>query len=352
MPQLSSAAFARRLTALSRYCASVLTRPVRFFGGLSMAVLALVLVFGSHAQAQSTWNATTGNWNTASQWSPASVPASDSATALIFGGATNYTSTNNLGNFTLNQLLFTNTASTATVTGTTGNGLNFVRSARDLALPTLTHTGAGNATLSAPVMWDADTTVTNSGSGTLLLSGTQTYLNGTRQTFTNSGTGTLTIADGIAYANSAAGTGGLVLNLINNNTAAGTFNIGDMGALENVTFNIGGTGTVRYNGSSAGDLFSGSMLLNVQAGATFDFNGNAETMGSIAGAGTIVLSAGMTLDPTLGGYHVFSGKLTGSGGAFMVSDVSESLILSGSTSDYTTATSVVAGRLIVAANAP
>ncbi|WP_395745663.1 beta strand repeat-containing protein [Prosthecobacter sp.] len=326
------------------------TLPVRFLGGLILACLVLVLV--SQAQAQSTWNSTTGNWNTSSRWSPASVPASDSSTSLIFGGSASYTSTNNLGLFTLNQMLFTNTAGTATVAGTSTNGLDLVRSAQSLALPTVIQTGAGNVTISAPVTWDADTAVTNSGSGTLQFSGTQTYLNGTRQTFTNSGTGTLTIADGITYANSASGSGGVVLNLVNNNTAAGTFNIGDMGALANVTLNIGGTGTVRYNGSSAGDLFSDSMLLNVQAGATFDFNGNAETMGSLSGAGTVVLSAAVTLDPAVGGYHVFSGKLTGSGGAISVADISESLILSGSTSDYTTATSVTAGRLIVAANAP
>lgn len=327
--------------------------PVRCFGSLSVALLGLLLVSHAQAQSTSTWTGTTnGNWNTTTRWSPTGAPVSDSGTALIFGGAATYTSTNNLGLFALNQMRFTNTANTVTVAGSAANGLDFVMSARDLTLPTLSLTGAGNATVSAPVTWDADTTVTNSGSGTLQFTGTQTYLNGTRQTFTNSGTGTLTIADGITYANSTNGTGGLVLNLINNNTTAGTFNIGDVGALDNVTFNIGGTGTVRYNGSSAGDLFSGGMVLNVQAGATFDFNGNAETMGSISGAGTIVLSTSVTLDPDVGGYHVFSGKFTGSGGALSVSDLSESLILSGSTSDYTTATSVVLGRLIVAANAP
>lgn len=369
MPHLClSAARTRRVTALSRCCASMPVLPVSFFGSLSMALVAVVvaLVLASHAQAQSTWNATTGNWSESAKWSPASVPVSGSTTSLIFGGSTNYTTTNNGGLFMLNKLQFTNTANTINLAGGSTRPLDFVRSASDYTLPTLTATGAGSATLSTPVIWDADTTVTNSGSGTLQFTSTQTYLKGTRQTFTNLGTGTLTLADGITYANSATGTGGLVLNFVNNNTAAGTFNIGDLGGLDLnigslggqdiVTFNIGGTGTVRYNGSSAGDLFAGTMLLNVQAGATFDFNGNAETMGSISGAGTVVLSAGVGIAPTVGGYHVFSGKLTGNAGggtgAFSVTAASESLILSGSTSDYTAPTVVTAGRLIVSANAP
>lgn len=317
-------------------------------GSLILAVLAMLLPTPAHAQ--STWNTTTGSWNTSASWSPAGVPVNDGSAFLSFGGSTSYTTTNNLGTFRLNQLRFTNSANTVTLAGTAGNPLSFGLS-RDLKLPTLTLAGPGNATVSAPVFWDADTTTSNSGSGTLLLSGTQTYLNGTRHTFTNAGNGTLTLADGITYANSTTGTGGLVLNFVNNNPAAGTFNIGDMGGLDSTTFNIGGTGTVRFNGSG-GDLFSGDMLLNVQAGATFDFNGNAETMGAISGAGTLVLSTSVTLDPVVGGQHVFSGRLTGSGGTLTVSDVSETLVLSGSTSDYTTATLVVAGRLIVSGNAP
>lgn len=354
MPPLSThAALARRQTALGRFSAIHLMPSGNLPGSLILVILAMFMT--NPASAQSTWNTTTGSWNTGANWSPAGVPFNDGSASLVFGGGASYTTTNNIGAFKLNELRFTNTAGTVTLNGSPAtNALDFVM-ASNLNLPSLTLAGAGNATLSAPVIWDADTTITNSGSGTLVLSGAQTYLNGTRQTFTNSGTGTLTLADGITYANSASGTGGLALNFINNNPAAGTFNIGDVGALDNVTFNIGGTGTVRYNmnsGGAASDLFSGAMLLNVQAGATFDFNGNGETMGSISGAGTIVLSADVGLAPTVGGYHVFSGKLAGSGGSVSVSAISESLILSGSTSDYTTATGVAAGRLIVAANAP
>lgn len=341
LPLCSQAAVARRLTVSGRRCASLLLLPQFILRGLALASLALTL--SSHASAQSVWNSTTSTWNTAGNWSPMGVPVSDSSTVLVFNGGSSYTSTNNIGNFTLNQLSFNNTAGTITLAGSpTTNALDFTNANADHAmLSAITLTGAGSATISAAVIWDGETTVTNSGSGTLQFSGTQTYTNGTKQTFINSGTGTLTLADGITYANSGTNTG-LVLNLINH--SATTFlNIGDMGGVTNVTLNIDGTGIVRYSGSSAGDLFSGSAILNVLSGATFDLNGNAETMGAISGAGTILeTGAGLTLTGT--GYYVFSGKLSGADTlSFLnLSSANQTLVLSGSTSDYAGATTITA----------
>lgn len=203
-------------------------------------------------------------------------------------------------------------------------------------LPTLALTGAGNATISTPMTWSGETTVTNSGSGTLLFNGNQTFNNGAKQTFTNSGTGTITLADAVTYANTGgANGGGMVLNLINNNSATGSFNVGNLGALGSGTnlfyLNIGGTGTVRFSGNINGDLFSAAQLLTVQSGATFDFNGNGETMGAIAGAGTIAITSAASITTNLAGYYVFSGKLTGTG-ALAVAAAAETLVLSGSTS--------------------
>lgn len=347
MPHLcSQAAVARRLTAPGRRCASFLLSP-------SLALCSLALLLSPPANAQSVWNTTNGSWSDSANWSPANVPVSDSSTSLIFGGASSYSSINDIGNFMLNQVVFANTSGTISLAGSpTTNALDMVNASADHAmLPAITLAGAGSATVSAPVIWDGETTVTNSGSGTLQFSGTQTYTNGTKQTFINSGTGTLTLADGITYANAGSNTG-LVLNLVNN--SATTFlNIGDMGGVTNVTLNIGGTGTVRYNGSSAGDLFSSSTVLNVLSGATFDFNANPETMGAISGAGTI-LEAGAGLTVSLAGYYVFSGKLSGTGTSanLTLSGASQTLVLSGSASDYAGATTITAGRLIVSASAP
>lgn len=312
--------------------------------------VSLCLVFVCQAQAQSVWNTTTGNWSAGASWQPAVAPLSDSTTALIFGGSASYTATNDIGVFALNSLKFTNTAGTATIaTSPATNALSLVNASTSL-LPTISASGAGSVTISAPVNWDANTTVTNTGAGTLRFGGTQTYANGTKQTFTNAGLGTLVLADAITYANAGTNTG-LVLNLINNNSNANTFDIGDMGALTNVTFNIGGPGIVRFAGSSADDLFSGSAVLNVASGSTFDLNGNGETMGAISGAGTLrAVNSGFTVASA--GTYVFSGKLTGTAATLSVNGTTHTLVMSGSTSDYSGATSILAGRMIVSANAP
>jgi len=311
--------------------------------------ICLTLAFAAQAQSQSVWNTTTGDWSTAANWSPAVVLTSGGATTLVFGGSGGYTTTNDLGDFSLNQLVFNHSAGTVTLNGSpTTNALVFGNSSA--ALPAITLTGPGNTTISAPVTWNGNTAVTHGGAGTLTFSGTQTYANGTKQTFTNAGGGTLTLADGITYATAGSGTG-LVLNLINHNSVAGSFNIGDVGGLGNATFNIGGTGAVRFNGGSANDLFASSAVLNVLGGATFDFNANPETMGAISGSGTI-RQAGLTTQAT--GYFVFSGKMTGTGTGttLTVAASAHTLVLSGAENEYEGFTTITAGRLIVAANAP
>ncbi|MFZ2277052.1 MAG: autotransporter-associated beta strand repeat-containing protein, partial [Prosthecobacter sp.] len=316
---------------------------------------AAVLCAAEIRAQSSVWNTGADNWSNAASWLPATAPVSGTSTVLTFGGSSSYTATNDLsGTFQFNRLLFNNSAGTVTLAG---NALNVVNPLNgNTVLPTLALTGAGNATISAPMTWSGETAVTNSGSGTLLFNGNQTYNNGTKQTFINSGTGTITLADAVTYANTGGVSGGgIVLNLINNNSATGSFNVGNLGALgsgSNLFYlNIGGTGTVRFSGSINADLFSAAQLLTVQSGATFDFNGNGETMGAIAGAGTIAMTSGASITTNLAGYYVFSGKLTGSG-ALAVSAGTQTLVLSGSTSNYTGATSVLGGTLIVSANAP
>lgn len=316
--------------------------------------LTLVLCAAEIRAQSSVWNTGSDNWSNAASWLPATTPVSGSSTALTFGGSSSYTATNDFsGTFQFNRLLFNNSAGTVTLAG---NALNIVNPLNgSTVLPTVALTGTGNATVSAPMTWSGETTVTNSGSGTLLFSGNQTFSNGTKQTFINSGTGTITLADAVTYTNTGgANGGGIVLNLIN--STGGSFNVGNfastMGNGTNLFYlNIGGTGTVRFSGSTSGDLFGGSVILTVQSGATFDFNGNGEGMGAIAGAGTITMTSAASITTSLVGYYVFSGKLTGTG-ALAVSGATETLVLSGSTSNYTGTTSVLAGTLIVSANAP
>lgn len=346
-PLFAQAAVARRLAVPFRRSASSLLSP-------RAALCSVALLLAQQAPAQSVWSGGTGSWNDTAKWSGATVPASDTATSLVFGGSTSYTSTNNISNFTLNQLLFNNTAGTITLAGSpTTNALDFTNASSDHAmLSVITLTGPGSATITAPVIWDGETTVTNAGSGTLTFStGAQTFANGTKQTFINSGTGTLTLGDGPAYSNAGTNTG-VVINLINNSTVGKFINIADMGGMTNTTINVSGTGTVRFSGS-AGDLFGNSTTLNVASGATFDFGANPETMGAISGGGTILeTAAGITV--TSAGYYVFSGKLSGTDSLsfLVVSGASHTLVMSGSASDYVGTTTIAAGRLIVSANAP
>ena len=278
-------------------------------------------------------------------------PVSHDTTRLEFGGGSSYTATNDLGGFTLNQLVFNPTAGTVTLAGDAANQITLIRSSLG-GHPELSLSGAGSATISAPVVYGSNTSVTNTGSGTLLFTGAQSFGLGTKQTFTNAGTGVITLQDAIGYGTTGSGTG-LVLNFINNNTAADSFNVGNLGQLGNTTFNVGGTGTVRFSGNIGGDLFS-SAVLNVMAGATFDFNGNGEGMNAIMGAGTINIRGGAGVSGS--GYYEVSGTLTGSSSANLTvaasSTTSHTLVLSGATSNYTGATTVNGGQLIVNANAP
>ncbi|WP_009960475.1 beta strand repeat-containing protein [Verrucomicrobium spinosum] len=296
--------------------------------------------------AEHTWMGSTGTWSQEYNWPLTVIPTSNNATELAFGGSSSYTTTNDLGNFVLSQIDFQNTSGTVNIASAAGTNALELTASPAPATPSINVSAGGNATLSAAVTWRTNGQVNHNGSGTLLFSGTQAYTNGTKVTYVNGGTGTLTLADSITYGSSGSGTG-LVLNLINN--SATTFlNIGDMGALGNVTFNIGGTGTVRFNGSSADDLFSGSAVLNVLAGATFDFGNNGETMGAISGAGNIKQTAGIT--STLAGYYLYSGVLSGTGG-IAVGGGNTTLVLAGAASTYTGATTITSGRLIVSANA-
>ncbi len=90
---------------------------------------ATFLIISTSAFAQSTWNTTTGNWNTAGNWDPSGVPASATTTQLVFNasGTTSYTATNNIGARNLNKITVNNTGSgTVTIAASsTSNTLTF-----------------------------------------------------------------------------------------------------------------------------------------------------------------------------------------------------------------------------------
>ncbi len=314
----------------------------------------LFAVVASPLQAQSVWTSfSSASWSDMNAWSPTGVPTSHDTTHLVFGTGANITATNNLGFFLLNEILFSS-QSNMDVTVLDGDELRLLTSSL-AELPEIRLTESGSATISSTITYVGNTTVSNSGSGSLLLNGSQLITRGTKQTFINEGSGTLSLADGITYddvAGSVAGTG-VVLNFINNSTSlnAGSFTVGNMPSMGAATFNIGGTGTVTFSGNTSGGLFDDFAVLNVLTGATFDFAGNGESMGALSGAGTINIRGGVGL--SLSGYFEVSGKLTGTVAAAITFDgATHTTVLSNATNDYTGATTLTQGKLIINANAP
>jgi autotransporter-associated beta strand protein len=315
------------------------------------------------------------NWNVAANWldqtNAPTVPVSGTATTLNFGGTTAYTATNDIGAFTLNVLNFsgngaktlagsalmfdgtnaavnlaagtgavaignnvTFNASTA-VTNNSSNALGLNGLLTFKAGTTTTFSGSGNMNLNAAaaqvngLSFENGSSIIYTGSGTLAVgpqgvNGTLNnivFANNGTYNFTNgvqggSSTGNLSMGDN---ASGAANTTllygpatGVTLNFAN--YSSGTLGVGNMAQLSGTVNILAGTvkfGITTGAINTGGDLFGNNMVLNVAAGATFDFNGNGETMGAISGTGTIT-GANMTMQIT--GNRTWGGTIAGTAG--------------------------------------
>ncbi|MEZ0267970.1 MAG: beta strand repeat-containing protein, partial [Phycisphaerae bacterium] len=333
---------------------------------LGMAVAAVAATLGARAAV---WTGgVDGPWSAGGNWDGGSgaPPVSGPTTQLMFSNAgTGYTTTNDLGPFTFNALTLDNTGtglvtvagnpltldgSAATIVGT-GAGDKLVKNNLTFAVDsTVTNTG-GTMTIGAPdannavpaVTFAAGTTTTFDGPGNVTVGPNVTTVGtgiqfGNNVTIRNTGTGTLALADDGTYAGT-----NVIINLAN--TGGGVFTIGDLAAVSG-TLNIT-AGTVKWGGGAEGDLFGANLVLNVSAGATFDFANNGETMGGISGAGNIAMgSAGLTF--TLAGDRTFSGSIGGTGG---LAQANAGVLTLGGTNTYTGATTINSGGTIRAAGA-
>ena len=220
--------------------------------------------------------------------------------------------------------------------------------------------------------------LTKQGTGTLTLSGANTYSGATT---VNTGTLALGAAERIRNQSAVTVAGGATFNL-----AGFAETVGSIGGAGDVTLGAGtlaaggnntssvysgvisgtgglvkeGTGTLTLSGAntytgatavSAGTLALGAAeridnqsAVTVAGGATFNLAGFGETVGSIGGAGNVALGAG-TL--TAGGDNtssMFSGVMSGTGG--LVKQGTGTLTLSGANT-YGGSTTVNAGTLAI-----
>ncbi|MCS3927947.1 autotransporter-associated beta strand protein [Bradyrhizobium elkanii] len=303
-------------TNAARYSDRLRRGEVRAHLVATTAVAALLAATSAHAQ-DATWlrNPGSGDFNTAGNWNPATVPT---GIGTAFFGQSNITSltfnsgaANSLGGFTFNNAFagpYSFLLAPLSSLTFTGAGIsNFTPNGVQITVSPLSNLVFANNSTAGTSVGTAATTITNGGNVTF--AGT-------------SSAGTATIANNFQ------------LLFTNSSTAA------------NATITTNGITT--FAGNSTGG--NAQLITNAGANLTFEFtagpNGdNQITAGSIAGAGNYILP-GKTL--TVGSNDLstgVSGVIVGAGGS-LVKTGSGTLTLSG-TNTYTGTTTVNAGSLLV-----
>jgi len=262
----------------------------------ALAVLSAAAGFAASVQLASaqTWVApTTGNWNNSGNWVLGTIPASNAATVLTFSatGAQAYTATNDLGPFTLAQVVSNNTSTGAiTIAGAAGNQL------QSDGTMLFSKSGSGALNVSAPL--GSVSAPSGTTGGVVTIDGGNVNLSGggTLRALTTTGNGSATISGGVwnftstqrrndALTGQDSGPWGMTLGETNGSNY--TFNItggtvhGNQGFIASGfgstgTWNISGASTVvefGFQQDNAGigrfGLLTGTSVLNVTGGAQF-----------------------------------------------------------------------------------
>ena len=215
--------------------------------------------------------------------------------------------------------------------------------------PTLTvgdndATGADN-TFSGVIKNTAGTlALTKIGSGTLTLSGTNTYTGATTVT-----TGTLQL-DGSTHANSAVAiaTAG---SLTGSGTVNGNATLTGSGIINKASGTLAGTLGVtggNWNGAGAvtGLVTSSSGAFNIGNGANLTANGGLDVTGGTIAAGNAASTITGSLNYTSASNSTFAGVIAGASKTLTMNNAAAKLILTGANT-YTGATNVTAGVLAV-----
>jgi hypothetical protein len=253
----------------------------------NLAVLTVAIVATSEASFGQTWTGLSGDgmFGTAANWS--SAPASGTTTKLTFGGTSNINATNNLGAFTLNSLVFTNSGATVLGADSTSS-FNFAGTN-----PTIVINSGGSVTIAAPVNLGATVNVTGTGSGSLTISG---FL--ADPTVVAAG-GNLTSGTGNGLVQSRANTsltlmGGGTLGYIAASSGTVNFSGGQTYTLASANSPGAGPGLGAPSTTvalSVGNVNGGSAVVNVGSGSTV--TGGNMYVGNVAGGtGTLNVNGG------------------------------------------------------------
>ena len=312
-----------------------------------------------------------GNWSTSSNWT--TIPTTSGTWNLVFGGATQTTSTNTIGTITLGTMSFANN-------GTTGNAVAFTLSGSTLALSNsqiITAAGFGSPdTVANALTLSGSSTVTlNNGHG-LNLTGDVSGAGSITAVGSGTNTAILYLAGTNSYSGDTYVTGLRVQNALGSSVA----NTGDT---NNNAFGTGevyvsGSGTVLIrNSSTVGNNFTlggdGTVISGVAAGAIRGSFGVAGQTATLSGTVTLsdnatlktastsglsgikmVLSGPvnlgsrvLTLSPGASGTNAtpieITGAINGTGG-IVVNGTGSSVLLSGA-NGYTGGTTITSGTL-------
>ncbi|MBN7818750.1 Ig-like domain-containing protein [Bowmanella yangjiangensis] len=266
-----------------------------------------------------------------------------SGTLTLNGG----TLSNNMASFNLDN---------AIVLGASGGTVQVLNAAQTLTLSgtisgsgALNKTSGGNLTLSGTNSFSGGLTISgtngvtvsdssNLGSGGVTINASSLLtLTGTAQTVTNaialagdaiiSNANAMTISGVVSGANALtkAGTGTLTLSATNTATGAVTVSAGGL-ALAN------------------GNALTDSTAVSISAGASLILPSGSETIGSVAGAGNLVLTGGTLTTGANNTSTTLSGVISGAGS--LAKAGSGTFTLSGSSS-FSGATQVAAGTLLI-----
>jgi autotransporter-associated beta strand protein len=235
--------------------------------------------------------------------------------------------------FTLSGAATINTTADATLSGNIGGAGSLAKTGASSLTLSGTNSYAGTTTVSAGTLSVASdggfgsSTITQATGSTLVITGTTTIDNA----IALSGNATVQAANAVTLSGAISGAGGL------NKTGAGTLTLsGSNGFTGNVAVSAGGLTL------SGGAAIDNNSAVTMSSGTTLTLS-SSETIGSLAGAGSVALGAN-TL--TAGGDNTstsYSGNISGTGGGITKTGAG-TLTLSGTNSN-TGSTTISAGAI-------